>query len=264
MKLQDKDGAGISSTSGALDVNIASGTTLDITGDSQDMDSGAGEDNHEVMGIALPASGGHVVGGTSSNPVRTDPTGSTTQPVSGTVAVSAVGGTTTVDGTVTAEQATAASLKMEPTQTTHDSLQCNANMQVGDTDVSATNPVPRTTGVNVTTAVDNQSPAAGATVTSSGVDTTKAVGLVVSVKGTFTAAATGAALIYVYSSPDDTNYDDHEVAYAEIPAPGSAVNRQKSIVVNGAFAYIKVAVKNNDGAEAMSAVYAYVTEKRTQ
>lgn len=56
--------------------------------------------------IRLPGSGGSVVGGTSSNPLRIDPTGSTTQPISGTVAVSNFPGTQTVSGTVTANAGT--------------------------------------------------------------------------------------------------------------------------------------------------------------
>ncbi len=49
-----------------------------------DFDSGAGTENLSVIGIGLPASGGPVIGGTSANPFRTDPTGTTTQPVSAT------------------------------------------------------------------------------------------------------------------------------------------------------------------------------------
>jgi len=66
-----------------------------------DYDSGAGTQSLSVVGIGLPASGGAVAGGTSTNPIRTDPTGTTTQPVS---------------GTVTAAQATAANLNATVTQ----------------------------------------------------------------------------------------------------------------------------------------------------
>ena len=83
-----------------------------------DYDSGAGTQNITMFGVALPASGGAVAGGTSSNPIRTDPTGTTTQPVSGTVTAN-IGtgnlagitgvvhiddnaGSVTVDGSVTA------------------------------------------------------------------------------------------------------------------------------------------------------------------
>lgn len=54
-----------------------------------DFDTGAGTQAMPILGIALPASGGAVAGGTSTNPVRTDPTGTTTQPVSGTITANA-------------------------------------------------------------------------------------------------------------------------------------------------------------------------------
>lgn len=53
----------------------------DLSGDEHDLDTGAGTDLHEVVAVGLPAAGGHVVGGTAANPFRTDPTGTTTQPV---------------------------------------------------------------------------------------------------------------------------------------------------------------------------------------
>jgi len=57
--------------------------TVDFTGQKTgDYDSGAGTDTVLMVGLALPASGGAVQGGTSTNPLRTDPTGTTTQPVS--------------------------------------------------------------------------------------------------------------------------------------------------------------------------------------
>lgn len=59
-----------------------------VTAVTDDYDTGAGTDTVQSIGLALPASGGHVVGGTSSNPLRTDPTGTTTQPVSGTITTS--------------------------------------------------------------------------------------------------------------------------------------------------------------------------------
>jgi hypothetical protein len=59
-----------------------------------DYDSGGGTQNMPMVGLALPASGGAVAGGTSTNPLRMDPTGTTTQPVSD------AGGSLTVDGSV--------------------------------------------------------------------------------------------------------------------------------------------------------------------
>lgn len=67
-------------------VNISSRLRVPIeTEQILDYDTGAGTANLSLIGIALPASGGPVAGGTSTNPLRIDPTGSTTQPVSGTV-----------------------------------------------------------------------------------------------------------------------------------------------------------------------------------
>lgn len=65
-----------------VDIVTMPTVVVDFEGDTTDLDSGAGTDNHAVIAIGLPASGGHVVGGTSTNPLRTDPTGTTTQPVS--------------------------------------------------------------------------------------------------------------------------------------------------------------------------------------
>jgi len=111
---------------GSLDVNLAgaTGVTVDITGDHEDLDSGGGTDDHEVFAIGLPGAGGHVVGGTDTNPLRTSPSSTAAdQPV---------------------------------TQAAHDSLNANANLQVGDADVSTSNPVP----INGTSLVDD---AAGGT-----------------------------------------------------------------------------------------------------
>jgi len=81
------DGVGnpINSTGGRLHVDAdltVQSVTVDITGDHEDLDTGGGTDDHEVFAIGLPSAGGHVVGGTSTDPLRVDPTGSTTQPVS--------------------------------------------------------------------------------------------------------------------------------------------------------------------------------------
>ncbi len=91
-------------TDGHLQVDLQSSVTLDITGDSTDLDSGGGTDNHELFAIGLPNSGGHVVGGTANNPIRTDPTGTTTQPISDAA------GSLTVDGIITVVQPTAGNL----------------------------------------------------------------------------------------------------------------------------------------------------------
>lgn len=53
-----------------------------------DVDSGVGTENAVPVSWRKTASGGSAEFGTATDPVRTDPTGTTTQPVSGTVAVS--------------------------------------------------------------------------------------------------------------------------------------------------------------------------------
>lgn len=70
-------------------IPITGSITADITGDHADLDSGAGTDEHEVFAIGLPGAGGHVVGGTTADPLRIDPVGTTNQPVD--VAVDSVG-----------------------------------------------------------------------------------------------------------------------------------------------------------------------------
>jgi hypothetical protein len=46
-----------------------------------DFDTGAGTDSVVALGLLLPGAGGAVIGGTSSNPIRIDPTGTTAQPI---------------------------------------------------------------------------------------------------------------------------------------------------------------------------------------
>jgi hypothetical protein len=71
--------------SGTVTSTLSATTNAGATAKTSDYDTGAGTDTVTSFGIALPASGGAVQGGTATNPVRTDPTGTTTQPVSGTV-----------------------------------------------------------------------------------------------------------------------------------------------------------------------------------
>lgn len=47
-----------------------------------DLDTGAGAEYDLGVSVRLPGAGGSVAGGTAANPLRTDPTGTTTQPVS--------------------------------------------------------------------------------------------------------------------------------------------------------------------------------------
>jgi hypothetical protein len=80
----------------SIDTKLATAVTLDY-------DSGAGTQALQIVGMALPASGGAVAGGTSTNPLRVDVTGTTAQPITDN------GGSLTVDGTVTATIAAGAS-----------------------------------------------------------------------------------------------------------------------------------------------------------
>jgi len=85
------------------DVDVAShpaGSVAGTTATTKDYDTGAGTDTVLGVGFLLPASGGSVAGGTSTNPMRVDPTGTTTQPVSGTVTANAGTGTRAVAGDV--------------------------------------------------------------------------------------------------------------------------------------------------------------------
>ncbi len=78
--------------------------TIPQSNNTLDYDTGAGTQTMTLWGLALPASGGAVAGGTATNPVRVDPTGTTTQPVSGSVSVSNFPATQPISGTVAATQ----------------------------------------------------------------------------------------------------------------------------------------------------------------
>ena len=56
----------VSSGVGTLTV----GGSVSLTSDKSDLDTGAGNDPHEVIAIGLPGPGGHVVGGTVTNPLN--------------------------------------------------------------------------------------------------------------------------------------------------------------------------------------------------
>lgn len=89
--------------SGTVTSNAGTGTFNNQQSNiTLDYDTGAGTQNLTVWGIALPASGGAVAGGTATNPIRIDPTGTTAQPVSGTVAATQSGtwNITNISGTV--------------------------------------------------------------------------------------------------------------------------------------------------------------------
>lgn len=80
--------------------NALSPITVDFPGVELDLDTGAGTDARGVVAIGLPAAGGAVIGGTVTNPIKVDPTGTTTQPISGSVAVSNLPATQPISGSV--------------------------------------------------------------------------------------------------------------------------------------------------------------------
>ena len=82
---------------GDVDVlSLPSATNAGATVKTADFDTGVGTDTVTMFGLALPKSGGAVAGGTSTDPVRVDPTGTTTQPVSGTVTANLAAGTNNI------------------------------------------------------------------------------------------------------------------------------------------------------------------------
>ena len=72
------------STEATLSTRASESTLSTLNGKifSVDLDSGAGTQNGQGVNLRFIASGGSVEAGTSSNPIRMDPTGTTTQPVS--------------------------------------------------------------------------------------------------------------------------------------------------------------------------------------
>lgn len=91
---------------------LAGGLTVDITGDHEDLDSGAGTDDHEVFALGVAAAGGHeIMTGTAANGLDVDVTrlpygtGAMAASVAVTVATDdtqygAVGAAADVDGNV--------------------------------------------------------------------------------------------------------------------------------------------------------------------
>lgn len=132
--------------------DASTGNLTGVSSENLDYDTGAGTAAQTIIGIALPASGGPVAGGTATNPVRVDPTGTTTQPVTVATALPAgtnvighviadTGSTTAVTGNVTVVQGTATNLKAQ------------AEAYQGGVAVAAGNPLQVTlanTGANAT------------------------------------------------------------------------------------------------------------------
>lgn len=117
----------ISSGTQTNDVKVTLDSEKMVVSDNEDLgvkdlDTGAGTDSQAVVGILLPKDGGAVSGGTSTDPIRTDPTGTTTQPVSATDLD--IRDLTSASDSVEVKQATAANLKATVTQA--------GNVNIGD------------------------------------------------------------------------------------------------------------------------------------
>jgi hypothetical protein len=98
------------------DLEVDTSTNLKVAQanvNTADYDSGAGTVTQSMMGIALPASGGPVAGGSATNPIRTDPTGTTSQPVTGTVTINSIPAGTALIGSVKISDGTTVSTVRE-------------------------------------------------------------------------------------------------------------------------------------------------------
>lgn len=142
------------------DVDVASlpagsiaGTTVKVA----DFDTTGATDNVMLVGLALPSATGAAIGGTSAAPLRIDPTGTTTQPVS-------------IAAAVTVQQATAGSLNMTEAnsgaiKTAVESLATTVSggslkVDIQDSSVSVTGTV-GVTGVSTLTEQQTQTTALG-------------------------------------------------------------------------------------------------------
>lgn len=77
----DPTGATAQPVSGTVTANLSASTNAGAAAKTADYDTGAGTDTVTMFGLALPKSGGAVPGGTSTDPLRIDPVGTTAQPV---------------------------------------------------------------------------------------------------------------------------------------------------------------------------------------
>jgi hypothetical protein len=106
------DGAGSITVDGTVSATLSSSTNAGATAKTADYDSGAGTDTVTMFGIALPASGGAVAGGTSTNPIQVSlantAANSTAVKVDGSAVTQpvSIAATVTISGTVTANAGT--------------------------------------------------------------------------------------------------------------------------------------------------------------
>lgn len=88
----DPSGTTTQPVSGTVNAALNAGTNAGAAAKTVNLNTGGGTDTVTLFGIALPGNAGAVPGGSPTNPIRTDPTGTTTQPVSGTVTANQGGG----------------------------------------------------------------------------------------------------------------------------------------------------------------------------
>jgi len=130
------DGTVAATQSGNWTVSVNEPVSVDDNGGSLTVDGT----------VAVSSVGGTVTVGDGGGSLTVDGTVAATQSGSWTVSVNEPvsvddnGGSLTVDGTVAATQS--GSWTVTAVQTTHDNLNANANIQVGNTDVGNANPVP--------------------------------------------------------------------------------------------------------------------------
>lgn len=156
-----------------------------------DTDSGAGSEWNLGVSLRKTASGGSVEAGTSTDPLRVDPTGTTTQPVSGTVTVTqATASNLKVDLSGTAANATA--IKVDGSAVTQ---------PVSGTFWQATQPVSGTVTVQQSTAsslkVDLSGTAANATaIKVDGSAVTQPVSIAATISATPKSATSGGLSVF--------------------------------------------------------------------
>lgn len=121
---------------------------------TSDFDTGAGTDTIAIFGIALPGAGGSVVGGTATNPLRIDPTGTTAQTVTQSTAAN-----------LNCTEASAAAIKtsVEIMDDWDETDRCKVNLIVGQAGIASDNGASGATVPRVTIANDSTGILAGVT-----------------------------------------------------------------------------------------------------
>lgn len=134
-----------------------------VVGKYVDFDTGPGGDSVVAIGLLLPAAGGAVIGGTSTNPIRIDPTNATPQDVNlvtGQVGISAGAGPVAVNTpriTHASDDPVTASLNVMDDWDETD--RCKVNLVIGQAGVTAGSGVVTLTTLRVTLATDIALPA---------------------------------------------------------------------------------------------------------